>query len=160
MTKITEVATTEVAKEETAVAVVERNSSIEDSLFGGLGKDFYSSVDTTDRKGAVAVYNAVNGTCESLNDHLNEQLSIKDIVVQKLDPKVNEKTGETTEGYRIVLIDEDGKGYATGATGVLNSIKKLFVMVGTPETWTEPLKLKVVEKNTKQGFKTKVVELI
>jgi hypothetical protein len=42
-----------------------------------------------------------------------------------------------------VIIDDHGVGYACVSIGVYSAIKKLFQVYGEPETWKNPITLKV-----------------
>lgn len=113
----------------------------------------------TDKK---KLYNALENCDVLLMDVINSELSIKDVYVQEIHKVVkndkdeiqyNEKTGEVLiqTKYRTIIFDENGKTYATGAYGVINSLKRIFSIYGTPNNWTEPVKVKVVRKSTKNG---------
>ena len=45
---------------------------------------------------------------------------------------------EKTIAPRIVLIMEDGQSYACVSVGVFQSLKRMFTLLGTPDTWAEP----------------------
>lgn len=50
-----------------------------------------------------------------------------------------------------MIISEDGHAYSCVSTGIYNSLKRLFALLGTPDTWTEPVKVRPVLISTKSG---------
>lgn len=52
---------------------------------------------------------------------------------------------------RIVLITDDGQSYSCTSVGVYQSLKRMFTLLGAPDTWTEPVKIKPVLISTKKG---------
>ena len=62
----------------------------------------------------------------------------------------NQETGEAQVCPRIVLISDDGTTYVTISKGVYNSLKNLCAIIGTPETWKAPVKVKVIQRAIKE----------
>ena len=59
------------------------------------------------------------------------------------------KTGELAP--RIIIVTADGNSYQCVSIGVYQSLKRIFALFGTPETWAEPLKIKPVLTSTAKG---------
>lgn len=113
----------------------------------------YTDMDLSDRKQAVAFYNATANPDMKLKEHVNEVIDLVHVSVECAE--VNGKLADGTEGKvlapRIVLISADGHAYSCVSTGMYNSLKRLFALLGTPDTWTEPVKVKPVLTSTKNG---------
>jgi hypothetical protein len=88
--------------------------------------------------------------CDSLADHLDEVLDVKDIIQHKA--TVHTKDGTESESIRTVLVTKSGKAYAAVSEGVEASIDMLCENFGPPP-WTD-MKVKAIQKATRQGFKT------
>ena len=122
-------------------------------------QEFYCSMpkDTLEEK--KAIYNALGKADYRVSDCLNKTINLKDIIVQKY-TNTNEETGEVEDKYRTILIADDGTTFASASHGLFTSCKRLFALLGLPETWTEPVPIQVVEITTKQGFKSYDVKLV
>lgn len=107
-----------------------------------------------DRK---TLYNAVNSPAGKLADYIGKQITVTDVYVEIVD-MMNQETGEVTKAPRIVLFDKDGNSYGAVSTGVFGSLKKLFAVFGTPDTWKNPLKLEV--KQIERGGGKRLLTLI
>ncbi|MED3244834.1 hypothetical protein P4374_34860 [Bacillus thuringiensis] len=130
------------------------------SIFEAEGSKevFFSSIQKTDRKSAVKMYNAINSSENALSDHTGEVLQITDMVAHAITLE-DEQTKENVDALRVVLLDKDGKGYHAVSQGVVSSIQKIISIVG-PAPWTdEPLKIVPYEVKTRKGFKTLTLQL-
>jgi hypothetical protein len=117
----------------------------------------YSSIKGTDFETRKAIYTAVTNA-ESISDHLDEVINLKDIIVQ---PVTTEDDKGVVESYlRTVLIDDQGKAFATGSEGVITSLNTLFKTVGEPSDWKgQALPIKVVEEKGRKGYRYMTIKL-
>ena len=118
---------------------------------------FCTMPDSGSRKDKIKIYNSINSSANKLDDNMNKELDIVDVAAHTVMLKDDE--GELSECLRVILIDKDGVGYDCVAMGVVSSLQKIFAIVGMPH-WDEPVRMKCIEQKTRQGFKTKVLELI
>ena len=56
------------------------------------------------------------------------------------------------QSTRVVVVAEQGNYAATSPT-LAHAFGNLFTVFGTPNTWSEPLKLKIVERKSRNGYK-------
>lgn len=119
----------------------------------------YCTLDTSSDEGRMAIYNASENATGLVKDNLNKTINLKDLFIQKYS-KVDETTGEFKEKTRTILIDDKGNSYASASTGLFNSLKKLLGIMGTPDTWTTPLPIQVVETKTKNGNNTYTIKIV
>lgn len=112
------------------------------------------------------LYNAMNSKADKIvADVLNQEILLKDVLIQKFvkdSLTTDEETGEVLDedaSYRVVLIDEAGKTYASGSKGLAKSLMKVLAIMGEPNTWDEPLKIKVVSAECSKG-KTFTIEIV
>lgn len=103
----------------------------------------YCSLHAQSEQDKMVLFNAMNNPEFRLGDHINETINVKDVFCEIVDC-VNEETGEVNQAPRIVLIDNEGNGYACVSLGIFSAIKKLMQVFGAP-TWETPLPLKVVQ---------------
>lgn len=109
----------------------------------------YSSITAEDKDSQKVIYTAISNA-EKLSDNLNTPIHLVDVITMPVS-ELDEESGEVDEYTRTSLIAADGKAFAAGSNGVLSSLKNLFGVFGTPDTWTEPLAIQVVEKKGKKG---------
>lgn len=109
----------------------------------------YTDLDLKDRKQAVAFYNATANPQYKLKEHVNEVINLAHVSVECCE--VNNEDGDRQIAPRIVLIDANGSTFSCVSTGIYNSLKRLFALVGTPDTWTEPVPIKPTLVSTKKG---------
>lgn len=101
-------------------------------------------------KSKARIYNAINSPDKKLSECIGEVLELKNIVAHEVQ-LIDEETGEVVRVLRTVLIDKNGISYEAVSGGVANSISRLLQIFGQPETWTEPIKVKAKQKNTRNG---------
>lgn len=124
------------------------------SLVNASLNNTYCSILADDEKNKKIMINALNGCDVLLNDIVGETIVIENVFIQERET-IDEKTGEVKNKYRTILIDKNGKTYATSAYGVYNSLMNVFALYGTPETWKEPKTFEVKKiKNNKNGFES------
>lgn len=122
-------------------------------------KEIYCSLSMDTVEDKQTIFNAL-GECDyRLSDKLNTTIALKDVIIQKYS-SYNQETGEVTDKFRTVLIASNGETYASASKGLYNSVKKLFAIMGMPDSWAEPINIQVVETKTKQGFKTFEIKLV
>lgn len=122
-------------------------------------KQTYCSMLINNEEDKKKLFNLLGNSDTRVSDNLDKTISLKDVVLQKF-PKVDEETGELTYSVRVILVDKDGKTYASGSRGLYRSVLQLIQLVGEPNTWTNPIDIKVVETNIKNGGKTFVIKTI
>lgn len=105
----------------------------------------YTDYNTSDRKAAVDFYNAVSNPTGKLKEHVNEVLDMAHVSIEVAELK----TGELAP--RVIIVTADGNSYQCVSIGVYQSLKRIFALFGTPETWAEPLKIKPVLTSTAKG---------
>lgn len=124
------------------------------SLVNARLSDTYCSILADDEKNKKIMINALNGCDVLLNDIVGESIIVENVFIQERET-IDEKTGEVKKKYRTILIDKNGKTYATSAYGVYNSLMNVFAVYGTPDTWKEPKTFEVKKiKNNKNGFES------
>lgn len=111
-------------------------------------KNKFCSLKPTNIEEGKKLYNALEECDFLLSDCINKEISIKDVYIERYE-KVDDE-GEVKTKYRTIILDIDGKSYATGSYGVYNSIVKLCEIFGLP-TWNEGLKVKVSQRKLKDG---------
>lgn len=123
-------------------------------------KQMYCSLVINTDEDRKKLYNLL-GNCDfRIADKLNTEIALKDVLIQKFN-NVDDETGTIEEKYRVILIDEDGKTYASGSKGLYRSLGQLLAIMGEPATWSEPIKIKVVETNLRNNAgKTYVIKTI
>lgn len=120
---------------------------------------FYCSIpDDGKRENKVAIYNAINTEGERLIDHIGETLDIVDIAAHTIQV-ANEQTGEISEVLRTILIASDGTTYSCVSSGVMESLKKIFAIVGVPSWANDPVHIIPKEIRTRGGRRVLTLEL-
>ena len=108
----------------------------------------FSTVNASTMEGKTAVYKALNDATP-LRDVVGETLSIKDIIVQRVEVQTDE--GDVVEHPRTSLITSDGAAYSATSNGVFSAVKNILGIFGHPSTWGAPLKVVVEEKATRRN---------
>lgn len=122
--------------------------TVSDVMNTGLG---YTDMNLSDRSAAVAFYNATSNPSDKLKEHVNEVLSLVHVSVECVEVSKDDVPEEKSIAPRIVLITADGRSYSCVSVGVYQSLKRMFTLLGNPDTWTEPVKIKPVLISTKKG---------
>lgn len=115
-----------------------------DNITGGM----YCSMKSESREDRLAIFEAVT-EAESLEDHINERLTIENIVIQPVEV-TDSLTGEVKTQNRIVLVTADKRAFACVSIGVETSLKQLFGIVGLPP-WKPAIDFKAVKENSSRG---------
>ena len=113
--------------------------------------------DTSTMDGKMALYTAMQ-TSGKVDEHLNEPLHVSNVLAQAIEV-ANQETGEINPSTRVVIHAEEGD-FAAASPTLAHSFGNLFAIFGTPDTWTAPLVLKVVEKKSRRGHKFFDLELV
>lgn len=122
--------------------------TVSDVMNTGLG---YTDLNLADRSAAVAFYNATSNPANKLKEHVNEVLNLVHVSVECVEVSKEDAPDDKVIAPRIVLITDDGQSYACVSIGVYQSLKRMFALLGAPDTWTEPVKIKPVLISTKKG---------
>lgn len=131
--------------------------NISPSIFENTQTALFSSITATDRVTQIKLYNAINSSENSLNDHLGEVLQITDMVAHPIELE-DDVTKEMIQAMRVVLVDKDGVAYHSVSGGVVSSLQKIIGIVGQAP-WTPALAISCVEVKTRKGFKTMTLKL-
>ena len=121
---------------------------VSDVMNTGVG---YTDMNLTDRNAAVTFYNATSNPANKLKEHVNEVLSLVHVSVECVEVSKEDTPDDKVIAPRIVLITDDGQSYSCVSIGVYQSLKRMFALLGAPDTWTEPVKIKPVLISTKKG---------
>ena len=122
---------------------------------GGL---VYSSVRSESFEDKKRAYNA-HTTDKQVGDYLNEILEVSDIIAGDV-LITNKETGEVDEATRTVLILADGTAVAATSSVLFSRLMQIVSIFGNPNTWPEPLKIKVRQQNLANGRRIYVPEII
>ena len=122
---------------------------------GGL---VYSSVRYESFEDKKRAYNALT-TDKQIGDYLNEVLEVEDIIAGDV-LITNKETGEVDEATRTVLILADGSAVAATSSVLFSRLMQIVSIFGNPNTWPEPLKIKVRQQNLANGRRIYVPEII
>lgn len=130
-----------------------------ESDFNGLTS--YCSFTPKTMEEKKKLYNTMSRCDVVLNDIVGTEVTVKDIFISEYIRK-DKQTGEElkSKGHRVVLFDEAGKTYITLSNYFYNSLAKLCSTFGTPDTWTEPLIIKITKTPTKNGGEALGFELV
>lgn len=140
---------TDVTTEVNSVSTVSISQQVAD-LANGKTK-VWSSIDAVDQASKLEIFNAIS-SAESISDNLGKPIDLVDFVVQVVTIE-DEVSKEARDVPRVILIDTKGKAYAAVSEGVFSAIQNLMGIVGHPNDWESPLKVKVVEEKSRKGFR-------
>ncbi|CAF1914874.1 hypothetical protein [Bacillus subtilis] len=129
------------------------------SIFEQTTQQMFSTIQATDRKSSIKLYNAVSNAEHSLSDHIGEVIEITDMVAHSVELE-DEVTKEPIKAMRIVLLTPDGTGYHSVSQGVASSLQRIIGIVGDGPWTDEPLKIVPKEVKTRRGFKTLTLALM
>lgn len=121
--------------------------------------DTYCSFKPDDFDAKIKLYNAINNPDKRVADCINEQIKVRDVVIKavKLSEERNNANNWTDEtpakerdGFRVILIDEEGTSYSATSAGIYNSVATIRSVFGQLHFDT-PLTVKVNQVKTKNG---------
>lgn len=104
--------------------------------------NFYSSLIPKDKKEETILFNAINNPDYKISDFINTEIVVQDVICEIVQC-TNKETGEVSFVPRSIFITPDNETYQAVSIGIYNSIKKVFAIKGLPETWEEPIKIKI-----------------
>lgn len=104
--------------------------------------NFYSSLIPKDKKEETILFNAINNPDYKISDFINTEIMVQNVICEMVQC-TNKETGELQSVPRIVLITPNNETYQAVSVGIYNSMKKVFAIKGLPETWEEPIKIKI-----------------
>lgn len=134
-----------------------------------MGEQYSSFVPET-LEAKVKLYNAINSPDGRLADLINTPFSIKDVVIRKVElserkDDVKDKKRDVDdmpftvddqnpngkrEGFRVILIDTEGRSFTATSTGIYNSVCTLRGIFGDLH-FENGLKAVVKQISTKNG---------
>ena len=117
-----------------------------DSPLSGLTttNGIFTTVKGTDFDSRRKIFSAVNDA-KPVSDLNGKPFVIADLVIEATE-FVNEKTGEVEPSVRTIFITPDGDAYQAFSGPVFNAAKRLLGLLGEPESWPEPVKVRVTEE--------------
>lgn len=104
----------------------------------------YCSFNPQNEKDQITLYKALNSDGNALSDMINMTINLKHVFCEIIDI-TDRETGELRKVPRCVIIDDDGNSYGCISKGVFSSLKRMFQIFGTPDTWEKPKKVKIVQ---------------
>ena len=137
----------------------ENLESKELTLFSGVKAKMYCSKVTESEQEKKELFNALESCDALLNDCVGQEISLKDIYIEEKNV-VDDETGELKTKYRTILFDDNGQTYATGSYGIYNVIRKIISIYGLPDTWENPLKVKVSKRPIGDGKQSLTLILV
>lgn len=157
-----------VESENTHMVTTEENYVITD--FRGIGRNSRTKTEVitniTDNK---KLFNLENKVDALLNDCENEMIRVKDVLIKRYEkpletPVVNEETGEIEKDTEIsmscVLVDDQGKSYATGSKPFTIQLMRYLQMQARLQEKPETFDIKIIKKKTPNGNKALSFELV
>lgn len=121
------------------LSTIAATSGIVDSFKSGGG--VYSSYRTDDFESKIQLASALSDS-EPLVDHLGKNIELVHIVVQSVQ-LTDEDTGVVEDAVRTVLIDANGKAYSAISGVIVQRLRDIIGVLGTPDTWAGPVKVRV-----------------
>lgn len=152
--EIDNVVTSDDASNEIAVVgAFDKMNIARDIASGGKG---WCSMTAADDRAKVTLYNACTNP-EKLSAMINKRIKMMHVYAEIVQlAHVNQDGGETSlvSCPRVVIIDENGKGYQAVSVGIYNAVKRIIAMFGMPETWDRPHTVEVQNVDLKNGQHT------
>lgn len=121
--------------------------------------DTFCSFQPDSMEGKVRLYNAINNPDKRIADCINKVIKIRDCVIKavKLSEERNnvhnwtdETSGKDRDGFRVILIDEEGVSYNATSAGIYNSVSTIRSVFGQLH-FDESLTVEVNQVKTKNG---------
>lgn len=149
----------EVKTEETAVATVQDFGAL--SRRTGTKCNIYTNI--SDQK---KLFNLESKVDCLLNDCEGETIKVKEVLIKRYEkpmkePEIDEETGEIKKDKEIsmacILIDDQGKSYATGSKVFTIQMMRYLSMFGVTE---DGFIIKIVKNKTEKGNKALGFELV
>lgn len=118
----------------------------------------YCSFRPTNDKERAVLFNAMNNPDYRLSECIGKTIELKHVFCEVVNC-TNDETGEITSAPRVVLIDSEGASYQGVSVGIYSAIKKLFLVMGTPDKWKNTVNVKV-EQITKGKYKMMTISMV
>ncbi len=121
--------------------------------------DTFCSFQPDSMEGKVRLYNAINNPDMRIADCINKTIKIRDCVIKavKLSEERNNASnwtddtpGKERDGFRVILIDDNGVSYNATSAGIYNSVATIRSVFGKLH-FDEPLTVEVNQVKTKNG---------
>lgn len=122
------------------------------------GRSGYCSMVAADDRAKVTLYNSISSPGK-VSDMINKQIKLLHIYAEIIQV-TSEETGELVSVPRVILIDEQGKGYQAVSIGIYNAVKRLIALFGTPDTWDRPHTVEVKNVQLAGGQHTMALHLV
>jgi hypothetical protein len=110
----------------------------------------YSSIKGSDLATKKRIFSAIT-SAQSLADNLDKTINLRHVIIQPV--TTEDEKGNVENFLRTVLIDDKDVAYASGSAGIVLAIQSLFDVFGEPESWTDPVAIKVVEERGRRGYR-------
>lgn len=116
----------------------------------GQSQMYCSIRDDGTMESKARIFNSINSPDKRISDCIGEVISLANIVAHPIQ-LVDEDSGELVETMRMVLVDDKGTSYEAVSTGLVNAVARILQIFGQPDTWQAPIKVKPVQKGTRNG---------
>ena len=116
----------------------------------GQSQMYCSIRDDGTMQSKARIFNSINSPDKRISDCIGETISLANIVAHPIQ-LVDENSGELIETMRMVLVDDQGVSYEAVSTGIVNAVARILQIFGQPDTWQGPIKVKPVQKGTRNG---------
>jgi hypothetical protein len=81
---------------------------------------------------------------------MRQGIEVEHVTIHPVQLVSDQQGGEVVDAVRVVLISPDGMRYACVSKGVERSIHELVALYGLPP-WSPPLRVKLIEVQTRMG---------
>lgn len=121
--------------------------------------DTYCSFKPDEFDAKIKLYNAINNPDRRVADCINKEIRLRDVVIKavKLSEERNRNDnwtevndGKERDGFRVILIDDEGVSYSATSAGIYNSVATIRSVFGQLHFDT-PLTVQVNQVKTKNG---------
>lgn len=119
----------------------------------------YCSIVPKTNEEKVQLFNALESCDVKINDEVGAVIKIKNVYIQEYE-KIDTNTGEPRKAHRTILFDEDGKTHVTASNYFYIAIMKIISIWGEPNTWTEPITVKITKKPVKNGMQALSLQIV
>lgn len=148
-----------------AISDNNNNNDTINSFSGNVGRMF-TTIKGEDFSAKLALNNAI-ADAEPIDKYLDKWINLKDVIVQDVEfTDEDESTGDVTvtSAVMVVLVDDQGKAYRVFSNGVFRDLQRLLNILGDPNTWPDPVSVKVVQtvsgKNRFYNLRASLTSLI
>lgn len=129
------------------------------TLFSEIKQNIYCSKVVKTENEKKDLFNALESCDALLNDCVGQEIDIQDLYIEEREV-ADPESGEVKTKYRTIIFDKSGQTYATGSYGIYNVLKKIVSIYGLPNTWENPLKVKVAKKSIGNGKQSLTLTLV